>query len=83
MNVLEIPYHDNLPDLVQRSRTEFEQDLKMALAAKLFELGKISSGQAAELAGLPRGDFLKQLSRFQVAAIRWHPDEFEDELKNV
>ena len=43
MKVLEIPYSDNLPDVIQLSGVAFEQDMKMALATKLFELGRLSS----------------------------------------
>ena len=83
MKILEISYPENLPDVIQLSGGEFEQDLKMALASKMFELGRLSSGQAAELAGVPRVTFLKDLSRFQVDALSWDPDEFEQEIKNA
>ena len=83
MKILEIPYPENLPDVMQLTTVEFEQDMKMALASKLFELGRLSSGQAAELAGVPRVAFLKDLSRFQVNALSWDADEFEQEIKNA
>ena len=83
MKILEIPYPENLPDVIQLTTLEFEQDMKMALASKLFELGRLSSGQAAELAGVPRVTFLKDLSRFQVNALSWDADEFEQEIKNA
>lgn len=35
-----------------------ENELKMVLAAKLFEMGELSSGQAAKLVGIPRREFL-------------------------
>ena len=83
MKILEIPYPENLPDVIRLTTVEFEQDLKMALASKMFELGRLSSGQAAELAGVPRVAFLKDLSRFQVNALSWDADEFEQEIKNA
>ena len=83
MKVLEIPYADNLPDSVRMSVPEFEQELKMALAAKLFELGRIPSGQAAALAGLARVEFLKNLSRYNVKALDWDADEFTQEITNA
>ncbi|MDV7393391.1 UPF0175 family protein, partial [Arthrospira platensis SPKY1] len=62
---------------------EFEQELKLALAAKLFELGRLSSGQAADLAGVTRVDLLKALHRFKVNAIDWSVDEFSQEISNA
>jgi hypothetical protein len=45
-----VTYSEHLPDFLQESRTEFEA--RLAMAAKLFEIGRLSSGQAAELAAL-------------------------------
>ena len=83
MKVLEIPYSDNLPDVVQLSGPDFERDLKMALASKLFELGRLSSGHAAELAGISRVEFLRELSRFKVNALDWDAAEFSQEVENA
>ena len=43
----------------------FARELRMLAAVKLFELGRLSSGRAAELAGMVRVEFL-QLARYQV-----------------
>ncbi len=83
MKILEIPYADNLPDVVQLSRSEFERDLKMALASKLFELGRVSSGQAANLAGVSRLEFLRELHRFKVNALSWDVDEMAQEIEHA
>jgi predicted HTH domain antitoxin len=37
-----------------------EQHLRLMAALKMFELGKISSGKAAELAGMSRVEFFQQ-----------------------
>lgn len=83
MKILEIPYADSLPDAARMSVSEFERELKLALAAKLFELGRLPSGQAAELAGVGRVEFLKGLSRYQVRAIDWDIEEFSQEMSNA
>lgn len=83
MKVLEIAYSDELPDVVQLSGVDFERDLKMALASKLFELGRLSSGHAAELAGVSRVEFLRELSRFRVNALDWDTSEFSQEIGNA
>ncbi len=53
----------NIPDSVET--TEFE--LKMTLAAKLFEEGKVSSGQAAEIIGISKRSFIELVGSFGVS----------------
>lgn len=83
MRTLEIQYPDSLPDAARQSAAEFERELKMALASKLFELGRISSGQGAELVGVARYTFLRDLVRYRVNAIDWDPAEFRQEVENA
>lgn len=52
-----------------------EEDIKRFLAAKLFEVGKLSLGQAAEMAGLSKRDFAEILSDFDVSLINYNIDE--------
>jgi len=49
-NILHIPYTEDLLLSLKKSREQFEQDARFFLAAKLYELEKISSGKAAGLA---------------------------------
>ncbi len=44
----------------------FARELRMLAAMKLYEMGRLSSGRAAELAGVPRVEFLLHLRRYQV-----------------
>jgi len=53
---------------------------RLAMAAKLFETGKLTSGQAARLVGMARVAFLGQLGRLGVSAIQVQPDELEQDL---
>jgi len=45
---------------------EFARELRSLAAVKLFELGRLSSGRAAELAGVSRVEFLMSLGRYKV-----------------
>ena len=60
----------------------FGQDLKMLAAVKLFELGKLSSGRAAQLAGVPRVEFLLALRRYQVSPLQMTAEELRQDVLN-
>ena len=62
--LVEVPSH--LPDAAQCSPQQFMQDAKLAMAIKLFEMRRLSSGMAASLIGMTRVQFLGELHRFGV-----------------
>ncbi|MSU64055.1 MAG: UPF0175 family protein [Pedosphaera sp.] len=66
---MQIDYPDSLPDLLQTTRPQFEAEARMAMAVKLYELKRLSSGLAARLAGVNRVEFLFNLHRYGVAMI--------------
>ncbi len=80
---LRIQYPEKLPDALQLTQKEFERDAKMAMAAKLFEMGKLSSGMAADLAGVDRVFFLLNLYKYNVNMIELEDDELKSDLKNA
>jgi len=57
-----------------------EDEVKIAALAKLYELGKISSGKAAKLLGISRVEFLDLLGKYKVQI---GPDTEEDLLKDI
>lgn len=62
------------------STTDFAREAQLLLAIKLFELGKLTSGKAAEIANLPRVTFLQLLDRYGVSAINLQAEEIDFEI---
>ena len=69
----------NLPDNLQMSSFEVE----MIIATKLFEDGKLSSGQAAEMVGLSKRAFIEVLGKYGVSVFGYDFEELEEDLENV
>ena len=55
----------------------------MAMAVKLFEMKRLSSGMAARLAGMERVSFLLDLHRYGVAMIDLDEAELQSDLDNA
>ncbi len=78
---LEVP-DEVLLSLKERA-DEFARDVKMLAAVKLFELGKLSSGRAAQLAGLSRVEFLLALGRYRVSPFQTSAAELNRAILNA
>ncbi|MEA1051583.1 UPF0175 family protein [Lamprobacter modestohalophilus] len=83
MNSLQIDYPESLPAMLSLSAVEFEQEARMALAVKLFECGRLTSGQAAALVKLPRARFLLECPRWGVASVQWDAEELASEFLDL
>ena len=55
-------------------------ELRMAAAVKLYELGRLSSGAAARLAGIPRTLFLTKLVDYGIPTFRLTEGELKEEM---
>ena len=80
---LTVNYPETLPDALQQTPAQFEQEAKMAMAVKLFEMKRVSSGIAAQLAGVDSVTFLLNLHRFGVAMIDLEESELLADIKNA
>jgi hypothetical protein len=65
------------------SEDEIREELRMAAAAKFYEMGRLSSGAAAELAGVPKPLFLMRLGDYGVATFRETEAELRRDLENA
>lgn len=75
---LELP--ENLLATTGQSREEFLREARFLLALKWFELGRISSGKAAELCQMPRLDFLIQAGSMGVPVLELDGEELDEEF---
>jgi predicted HTH domain antitoxin len=62
---------------------ELAQELRLAAAVKLYELGRLSSGAAANLAGIPRVVFLSKLADYGVPTFPLSEAELTEDLSRA
>lgn len=79
--VVDVPNH--YLDAMHQAPEDFAQEAKLAMAAKLFEMKRLSSGMAAQLIGMDRMTFLAQLQRFGVPIIDLDDDELAMDIGNA
>ena len=60
-----------------------ERDTKILLAAKLYEKGALSLGQAAELAGYSKRTFIELLADYEVSVFDYTEGELEKDLSDA
>lgn len=61
----------------------FAVELRTAGAMKLYEIGRLSSGAAAEMAGIPRPLFLSKLADYGIATFRLSASEVAEDVANA
>ena len=69
----------NLPDTLDVDN----RDLAMLIASRLYEQGKLSLGQAAEVAGLTKRTFAELLGRYDVSLFNIPASDLSKDVVNA
>lgn len=72
---------DELIEAMETTPAQFDREFKFLALAKLYELGKISSGRAARICGMGRVEFLLSLARVGVPMSNLTAEDLQDDLK--
>jgi predicted HTH domain antitoxin len=83
MHTLNIEYPPEVLWALQKEPEEFEREARLLLALKLYESGKLSTGLAAKIAGMPRVLFLFTLGRYGLSPFGEEPNEIAGDLENA
>jgi predicted HTH domain antitoxin len=80
MATLTIEIPECLLTTLQQSPVEVERDVRLAAAIEWCRRGIISQGRAAEIAGIPRADFIDELTTRKIDTIHVDFEELKREI---
>jgi predicted HTH domain antitoxin len=83
MSELIVTFPDDSVASLHVAPEQAADELKMLAAVKAYELGRMSSGAAARLAGVPRTVFLQKLGEYGVGTFRLTGEEIDRETPLV
>ena len=69
----------NLPDALEMD----DREVLMIVAARLYEQGKLSLGQAAEVAGLTKRTFAELLGNYNVSIFNFPASDLSKDVANA
>jgi predicted HTH domain antitoxin len=76
-----ISYRDELLDSLGMTPEQFEKDIPLLIAGKLYESAKLTAGQAAELIGMDKVEFLRSLKLVGICASNLRPEDIEADIE--
>lgn len=72
-----------LPSALGKRPADAAREIQLMAALKMFECGRISGGMAAELAGVPRAEFLALCGQHGVSIFQQTADELAEDVKAI
>jgi len=69
----------NFPNTIEQS----DDQLRLLIAAKLYENGTLTSGQSAELAGLSKREFIEVIGNYNVSVFSTLVEDLEADIENA
>jgi len=83
MKTLTVQIPEQVTTKLNRTDAELSRDLKLYTALMLYQLGKVSSGLASKMAGIPRVQFLELCGEYGISVFRYTPEQLEAEFAYV
>ena len=83
MDTQTIQYPTAILSALGKEAEEFEEEARLLLALKYYETSELSTGLAAQLAGVPRTTFIFLLGKHGLSPFGETPEELEESIANA
>lgn len=60
-----------------------DDEIKMIVAARLFDIGELSSGQAAKMAGITKREFIESVGKYGVSIFQYSAEELREDIARL
>jgi predicted HTH domain antitoxin len=80
MKTMTLEYPDELLAALGKRADDAADEIRLMAALKLYEAGRLSSGMAAQLAGMARVEFLLACGRYGVSVFQQSDEELTADL---
>jgi predicted HTH domain antitoxin len=80
MTTITVELPEQVEQALNRTPGEMARDVKLYAALMLYQLGKLSSGMAAQMAGLSRVEFLYLCGEYGISVFQYTTEELDAEL---
>jgi len=80
---LQLDVPDDVLEELAMSPSDLDQEVRLMIAARLYESGRASTGRAAELMGVPRTLLLSRLGSFGVCLTEMTEEELRGDLEHA
>lgn len=83
MQTVSIQLPETVFSALRKDPQELAKEMRIVAAVKWYEMGEVSQGEAAEIAGLTRLEFINILCRYHVSPFQYTPEEIAEELASI
>ena len=80
---LKIKYSDEHAQALNLTPEQFEAEMRLVVAAELCKREVLSTGAAAEFAGVSKPEFLVRMGEFDIPAFDLTPEELEKDVETA
>lgn len=81
MSTISVRIPDDTFAVVRRAPEEIAREMRIAVAVRWYDLGLVSQGKGAEIAGLSRAEFIDALADFGVSATQESVADIQEALR--
>ena len=83
MKTIQIDLPLSVYPVLKEEPEDFVKEMRIAAAAKWYEMGKVSQEKAALIAGLSREEFILALARYEIDFMQFDTDDLSEEIKDA